>query len=121
MLISGIDELLIRIEKRCKQNGLSQTTQKKKEYVTKLIFSQLWKAQLCVIAQLRTKTGKTMTIKTVNTVKAEVSWILHEIFGINLSEHPKIKDILKRKPVSGAMIRFSEFQKILELVSGSWK
>ena len=72
MLISGIDELLIRIEKRCKQNGLSQTTQKRKNTLLSLSFFkfQLWKTQLCVIAQLRTKTGKTMPVKTV---KAEVS------------------------------------------------
>ena len=63
-----------------------------------------------------------MTVKTVNTVKTEVSWVLQEIFGINLSKHPKIEDILKRKPVSGAMIKFSEFRKILELASSNfWK
>ena len=76
------------------------------------------------ITQLKTKTGKAITVKTVNTIKAEISWILHEIFGISLSEHPKIENVLRKEPepVSGAMMKFSEFQKILELVSShSWK
>ena len=75
MLVSGIDELLIRIERKCKQRGLSRT-QKKKECVARLIFSRISTLESTTLRncfiQLRTKTGKAMTVKTVNTAKAEV-------------------------------------------------